>query len=81
MAYHLPQRALARSARRTDGTARPAAIPTPDVRLGPRRATPLDANRSGAGDDGNPCQGIVVGCLLSLPIWLALALLTRLLIG
>jgi hypothetical protein len=81
MAYDLPHRALARSARRTYGTARPAATPTHDLWPTAGWAALLDTDRRGAADDGNPCQGIVVGCLLSLPIWLVLVFLVRLLIG
>jgi hypothetical protein len=82
MAYDIPWRALARSARRTDWTARPVAPPTRDPGPAERWTGLRDANLHHAEDDaGNPCRGIVIGCVLSLPIWLALVSLVLVLIG
>jgi hypothetical protein len=79
MAYDFPRRALARSARASAWTARPAA--TRDLRPAARWTWLLEAERRDESDDGNFWQGIVIGCLLSLPIWTALVLFVRLLLG
>jgi hypothetical protein len=36
------------------------------------------ALRAGEGEGGNPCLGIAVGCVLSLPIWVGLAIVSYL---
>jgi len=37
------------------------------------------ALRAFDGEGGNPCLGIAIGCVLSLPIWLGLAMVSYLL--
>jgi hypothetical protein len=62
--------------------ARPIAPPIHDPRPAVRWTGLLEADLRHAEDDaGNPCRGIVIGCLLSLPIWLVLVSLVLFLIG